>query len=33
MVGALMLARAVDEPALSEAIRKAALNHLVPPGE
>jgi AcrR family transcriptional regulator len=33
MVGALMLARAVDEPALSEAIRKAALSHLVPPGE
>jgi TetR/AcrR family transcriptional repressor of nem operon len=33
MVGALMLARAVDEPALSDAIRKAALNHLVPAGE
>ena len=33
MVGALMLARAVDEPALSEAIRKSALNHLVPSGE
>jgi len=33
MVGALMLARAVDEPALSEAIRKAALNHLTPAGE
>jgi AcrR family transcriptional regulator len=33
MVGALILARAVDEPALSDAIRKAALNHLVPAGE
>jgi len=30
MVGALMLARAVDEPALSDAIRRAAVNHLVP---
>jgi hypothetical protein len=30
MVGSLLLARAVDDPALSEAIRKAAVNHLVP---
>jgi AcrR family transcriptional regulator len=29
-VGALVLARAVDEPQLSEALRKAALNHLTP---
>lgn len=28
MVGALMLARAVDEPVLSERLRKAALKHL-----
>jgi len=28
MVGALMLARAVDDPKLSEALRKAALKHL-----
>lgn len=28
MVGALMLARAVDEPKLSDALRKAALKHL-----
>jgi AcrR family transcriptional regulator len=28
MVGALMLARAVDEPGLSDALRKAALKHL-----
>jgi TetR/AcrR family transcriptional repressor of nem operon len=28
MVGALMLARAVDEPSLSDALRKAALKHL-----
>ena len=32
MVGALLLARAVDEPALSERLRKAALSHLVPRG-
>ena len=32
MVGALLLARAVDEPALSDALRKAALNHLIPAG-
>jgi hypothetical protein len=32
MVGALLLARAVDEPALSDAIRKAAVNHLAPGG-
>lgn len=32
MVGALLLARAVDEPALSDAICKAAVNHLVPAG-
>jgi AcrR family transcriptional regulator len=30
LVGALVLARAVDEPRLSEALRKAALDHLVP---
>jgi len=30
MVGALLLARAVDEPALSDAICKAAVNHIVP---
>jgi TetR/AcrR family transcriptional regulator, transcriptional repressor for nem operon len=30
MVGALLLARAVDEPQLSEAIREAALKHLTP---
>jgi len=30
MVGALLLARAVDEPALSDALRQAALKHLVP---
>lgn len=28
MVGALLLARAVDEPALSDALREAALKHL-----
>jgi hypothetical protein len=28
MVGALLLARAVDEPKLSDALRKAALKHL-----
>jgi TetR/AcrR family transcriptional repressor of nem operon len=30
MVGALMLARAVDDPALSDALREAALKHLTP---
>ena len=29
MVGALLLARAVDEPALSDALRQAAMKHLV----
>jgi AcrR family transcriptional regulator len=32
MVGALMLARAVDEPALSDLLRDAALQHLTPAG-
>src|SRR5215210_1893479 len=31
-VGALVLARAVDEPKLSNALREAALNHLTPTG-
>ena len=30
MVGALLLARAVDEPALSDGLREAALRHLAP---
>ena len=30
MVGALILARAVDEPKLSDALREAALKHLTP---
>ena len=30
MVGALMLARAVDDPALSDSLREAALQHLLP---
>jgi TetR/AcrR family transcriptional regulator, transcriptional repressor for nem operon len=30
MVGAVVLARAVDEPGLSDAICQAALAHLVP---
>ncbi len=30
MVGTLLLARAVDEPVLSDALCKAALNHLIP---
>ena len=30
MVGALVMARAVDDPRLSDALLKAALNHLVP---
>ena len=32
MVGALVLARAVDDPKLSDALRQAALNHLTPTG-
>jgi TetR/AcrR family transcriptional regulator, transcriptional repressor for nem operon len=32
MVGALLLARAVDDPKLSEALREAALEHLAPAG-
>jgi AcrR family transcriptional regulator len=32
MVGALVLARAVDEPGLSDGLRKAALKHLAPTG-
>jgi len=32
MVGTLMLARAVDDPALSDALCSAALKRLVPPG-
>jgi AcrR family transcriptional regulator len=31
-LGALVLARAVDDPQLSEAVREAALNHLTPTG-
>lgn len=31
MVGTLLLARAVDDPALSDALREAALGHLLPP--
>jgi hypothetical protein len=31
-VGALVLARAVDDPKLSDALREAALNHLIPTG-
>ena len=31
-VGALILARAVDDPKLSNALREAALNHLTPTG-
>lgn len=30
MVGALLLARAVDDPALSDSLREAALKHLLP---
>lgn len=30
MVGALVLARAVDDPRLSDALREAALKHLIP---
>jgi AcrR family transcriptional regulator len=32
MVGSLVLARAVDDPRLSDALRKAALKHLTPGG-
>jgi len=32
MVGALLLARAVDDSRLSDALREAALNHLIPAG-
>jgi AcrR family transcriptional regulator len=32
MVGALLLARAVDDPKLSDALREAALEHLTPTG-
>jgi hypothetical protein len=31
-LGALILARAVDDPQLSEALREAALNHFTPTG-
>ncbi|XHS80566.1 TetR/AcrR family transcriptional regulator [Burkholderiaceae bacterium UC74_6] len=31
MVGALLLARAVDDPGLSDGLREAALKHLLPP--
>jgi hypothetical protein len=31
-LGALVLARAVDDPKLSDAVRNAALNHLTPAG-
>ncbi|MGH2966384.1 MAG: TetR/AcrR family transcriptional regulator, partial [Solirubrobacterales bacterium] len=31
-LGALVLARAVDDPKLSDAVRDAALNHLIPTG-
>ena len=31
-LGALVLTRAVDDPKLSEALRQAALNHLIPTG-
>src|SRR5436309_5797797 len=33
MVGALVLARAVDDPRLSDALREAALKHLIPSDE
>lgn len=33
MVGALLLARAVDEPKLSEALRGAVLKHVAPAGD
>jgi TetR/AcrR family transcriptional repressor of nem operon len=31
-LGALVLARAVDDPKLSDAVRNAALKHLTPTG-
>ena len=31
-LGALVLARAVDDPKLSDAVRQAALKHLTPAG-
>jgi AcrR family transcriptional regulator len=33
MVGALVLARAVDDPRLSDSLREAALKHLIPTGD
>jgi len=33
MVGALVMARAVDEPQISDALREAALKHLTPTGD
>jgi len=33
MIGALVLARAVDDPRLSDALREAALQHLTPTGD
>jgi len=33
MVGALVLARDVDDPRLSDALREAALKHLIPTGD
>lgn len=33
MVGALLLARAVDDPRLSDALREATLKHLAPAGD
>src|SRR5436190_14876025 len=33
IVGALVLARAVDDPRLSDALRKAVLKHLIPAGD
>jgi AcrR family transcriptional regulator len=33
LVGALVLARAVDDPELSDAVREAALKHLTPAGD
>jgi hypothetical protein len=33
MVGALVLARAVDDARLSDALREAALKHLIPTGD
>jgi len=32
MVGTLVLARAVDDPKLSKALREASLKHFDPPG-